>query len=130
MSTPVLFRQIGRYAPSSIRAPSFRSMVSGVNFVKFSLPVFHKMSELSVYTIDPSELINVSFELSTYTLVMYIATSRSSFDAVCKRLKKYKEGLELISNNPNYASIYFDDETIKTKPVRIIGKVVELRAKF
>lgn len=51
-------------------------------------------------------------------------------DAVCKRLRKYKEGLELISNNPNYAPIYFDDETIKTKPVRIIGKVVELRAKF
>lgn len=51
-------------------------------------------------------------------------------DAVCKRLRKYKEGLELISNNPNYAPIYFDDETIKTKPVRIIGKIVELRAKF
>jgi len=51
-------------------------------------------------------------------------------DAVCKRLRKYKEGLELISTNPNYAPIYFDDDTIKTKPVRIIGKVVELRAKF
>lgn len=51
-------------------------------------------------------------------------------DAVCKRLRKYKEGLELISTNPNYAPIYFDDDTIKNKPVRIIGKVVELRAKF
>ncbi len=51
-------------------------------------------------------------------------------DAVCKRLRKYKEGLELISTNPNYAPIYFDDETVKSKPVRIIGKVVELRAKF
>ena len=26
--------------------------------------------------------------------------------------------------------LYFDDETIKNKPVKIIGKVVELRAKF
>ena len=51
-------------------------------------------------------------------------------DAVCKRLRKYKEGLELISNNPSYAPLYFDDETIKNKPVKIIGKVVELRAKF
>lgn len=51
-------------------------------------------------------------------------------DAVCKRLRKYRDGLELISNNPAYAPMFFDKETIKTKPVRIIGKVVELRGKF
>ena len=51
-------------------------------------------------------------------------------DAVCKRLRKYKEGLELISTNPSYSPLYFDEETIKTKLVRIIGKVIELRAKF
>lgn len=51
-------------------------------------------------------------------------------DAVCKRLRKYKDGLELISTNPNYAPIFFDDETVLSKPVRIIGKVVELRAKL
>lgn len=51
-------------------------------------------------------------------------------DAVCKRLRKYKEGLELVSTNPSYAPLYFDEKTIKSKPVRIIGKVVELRAKF
>lgn len=51
-------------------------------------------------------------------------------DAVCKRLRKYKEGLELISTNPSYVPLYFDEETIKNKPVKIIGKVVELRAKF
>ncbi len=51
-------------------------------------------------------------------------------DAVCKRLRKYKEGLELISTNPSYSPLYFDEETIKNKPVRIIGKVIELRAKF
>ena len=51
-------------------------------------------------------------------------------DAVCKRLRKYRDGLELISNNPAYAPMFFDKETIETKPVRIIGKVVELRGKF
>lgn len=51
-------------------------------------------------------------------------------DAVCKRLRKYRDGLELISNNPAYAPMFFDKETIGTKPVRIIGKVVELRGKF
>ena len=30
----------------------------------------------------------------------------------------------------SFLSLYFDDETIKNKPVKIIGKVVELRAKF
>jgi repressor LexA len=58
-----------------------------------------------------------------------IATIAGEY-AVCKRLRKYKEGLELISTNPSYAPLYFDDETIKNKPVKIIGKVVELRAKF
>ena len=51
-------------------------------------------------------------------------------DAVCKRLRKYRDGLELISNYPAYAPMFFDKETIETKPVRIIGKVVELRGKF
>lgn len=51
-------------------------------------------------------------------------------DAVCKRLRKYKEGIELISNNPSYEPMYFSNEEIEKKPVRIIGKVIELRGKF
>ena len=51
-------------------------------------------------------------------------------DAMCKRLRKYKEGIELISNNPAYAPMDFSNEEIEEKPVRIVGKVVELRRKF
>ena len=51
-------------------------------------------------------------------------------DAVCKRLRKYKSGIELISNNPAYTPMEFSNEEIEQKPVRIIGKVVELRRKF
>lgn len=51
-------------------------------------------------------------------------------DATCKRLKKYQEGIALISTNPAYDPIYFSNKEIEEKPVRIIGKVVELRAKF
>ncbi len=51
-------------------------------------------------------------------------------EATCKRLRKYKDGIELISNNPSYKPIFFTNEEIITKPVRIIGKVVELRGKF
>lgn len=51
-------------------------------------------------------------------------------DATCKRLRKYRDGIELISNNPSYDPMFFSNEEIETKPVRIIGKVVELRGKF
>lgn len=51
-------------------------------------------------------------------------------DATCKRLRKYRDGIELISTNPSYEPMFFSAEEIETKPVRIIGRVVELRAKF
>ena len=51
-------------------------------------------------------------------------------DATCKRLKKYREGIALISTNPSYEPMYFSKEEVENKPVRILGKVVELRAKF
>lgn len=51
-------------------------------------------------------------------------------DATCKRLRKYRDGIELISNNPSYDPMFFNNEDIEKKPVKIIGKVVELRGKF
>jgi len=51
-------------------------------------------------------------------------------EATCKRLRKYREGIELISNNPSYEPFEFTNEEILNRPVRIIGKVVELRRKF
>lgn len=51
-------------------------------------------------------------------------------DATCKRLKKYQDGIALISTNPVYEPMFFTNEEIENKPVRIIGRVVELRAKF
>lgn len=51
-------------------------------------------------------------------------------DATCKRLRKYKDGIELISNNPSYEPMEFSNKDIMEKPVKIIGKVVELRRKF
>ena len=58
-----------------------------------------------------------------------IATVNGS-DATCKRLRKYRDGIELISNNPAYTPMFYSNEDIENKPVRIIGKVVELRGKF
>lgn len=54
----------------------------------------------------------------------------NGYDAVCKRLQKYNDGIALISLNPQYDPIYLKENEIDEKPVRIIGKVVELRGKF
>lgn len=51
-------------------------------------------------------------------------------EATCKRLRKYKDGIELIPNNPAYAPMFFTNQEIINKPVNIIGKVIELRGKF
>ena len=51
-------------------------------------------------------------------------------DATCKRLKKYADGIMLLSNNPKYEPMVFSNQEIVEKPVRIIGRVMELRAKF
>ena len=51
-------------------------------------------------------------------------------DGVCKRLKKYADSIALVSLNPNYEPMHFNQEEIVQKPVHIIGKVVELRRKF
>lgn len=47
-------------------------------------------------------------------------------DGVCKRLIKYESGIALQSLNPAYEPMFFSD----TAPVKIWGKVVELRGKL
>ena len=51
-------------------------------------------------------------------------------DATCKKLQKTENGIMLVSTNPNYLPMFFTNEEISTKPVVILGKVVELRSKF
>ena len=50
--------------------------------------------------------------------------------ATCKKLRKHHDGIELVSLNPSYAPRFFSNADIIEKPVTILGKVVELRAKF
>lgn len=51
-------------------------------------------------------------------------------EATCKRLRKYRDGIELVSTNLSYKPMFFTNKEILEKPVKILGKVVELRAKF
>ncbi len=51
-------------------------------------------------------------------------------EATCKKIKKTPEGVMLISTNPAYEPMFYSNKEIEELPVRIWGKVVELRAKF
>lgn len=50
--------------------------------------------------------------------------------ATCKKIKKTPQGLWLISFNPEYEPMFYSPQEIENLPVAIIGRVVELRAKF
>lgn len=51
-------------------------------------------------------------------------------DATCKQVIKTADGLSLVSINPEYKPMPFTRQQVQDFPVRIWGKVVELRAKF
>lgn len=51
-------------------------------------------------------------------------------DATCKHIFKYADTLVLRSNNPKYDEMVYTKEQVESLPVRILGRVVELRAKF
>lgn len=52
-------------------------------------------------------------------------------DATCKKLYKLPGGgIQLHSLNPAYEPFTFDEETVEELPVRILGKVLEMRSRF
>lgn len=51
-------------------------------------------------------------------------------DATVKRHKKTENGLMLISTNPLFDPLFYSIDDIEKLSVSIIGKVIELRAKF
>lgn len=50
--------------------------------------------------------------------------------ATVKKIKIGSTGITLIPTNPSYDPMYYTSEEVEQLPVRIRGKVVELRAKF
>lgn len=55
----------------------------------------------------------------------------SGNEATCKVVEKNKDGITLVPlNNLKYKNINFSNEEIEKMPITILGKVVELRARF
>lgn len=59
-----------------------------------------------------------------------VIASINGEDATCKKFRKTDSGVVLISLNSDYDPFIFSAEQVETLPVRIIGKVVEMRRKF
>ena len=51
-------------------------------------------------------------------------------DATCKKFVKHKNGVSLVSMNPAYTPMFYTMDEVESLPVRILGRVMELRAKF
>lgn len=51
-------------------------------------------------------------------------------ETTVKKIKHSREGITIIPTNPAYEQRFFSNREIETLPVTILGKVVELRAKF
>lgn len=51
-------------------------------------------------------------------------------EATIKKVQKFEGGINLIPSNPAYEVRTFTNAQIESLPVQILGKVVELRAKF
>lgn len=54
----------------------------------------------------------------------------NGFAATCKKFRRLRDGIELVSMNSSYEPMYYSNEEIEKLPVVILGKVVELRAKI
>ncbi len=54
----------------------------------------------------------------------------NGFDATLKQIKKDYNGITLVPFNNEYKPMFYSNKEIQELPVRIIGKVVELRGKF
>lgn len=51
-------------------------------------------------------------------------------EATLKKVKIDKNGIMLIPLNPSYETMYYSKKEIEEKPVKVLGKMVELRGKF
>ncbi len=51
-------------------------------------------------------------------------------DATVKKFYRNENGVKLVSTNPKYDPFFYTPQEVNELPVAVIGKVVELRAKF
>lgn len=81
-------------------------------------------------TIPDNSLVIVNSNLQIESGDIVVAQVNSDHEALCKRIKKYEDGLFLISDNPAYPPLYFTAQQVQELPVRFVGKCTEVRKKL
>ena len=51
-------------------------------------------------------------------------------EATCKKVVKHSDALVLVSNNTKYPPMFFTIRDMNEKNIAVLGRVIELRAKF
>jgi repressor LexA len=51
-------------------------------------------------------------------------------EVTVKKVKKLQDGIVLMPKNPAFEPVYFSNEQVRTLPVTIIGKVLEIRRRL
>ena len=54
----------------------------------------------------------------------------NGYEATLKEIRKSEDGITLIPHNTAFKEMFYSNKDIEELPINIIGKVVELRAKF
>lgn len=54
----------------------------------------------------------------------------NGYEATCKKVIKQESGVMLLPLNPSYQPTYYTATQVRDLPITIIGRVIELRAKF
>lgn len=79
--------------------------------------------------IDDGDVVVVKKQEDAETGNIVIASINGE-EATCKKLRKTENGIFLMPTNNDYEPMFYSNEDIKSLPVHILGRVVELRAKF
>ncbi len=59
-----------------------------------------------------------------------VAVTVNGDDGTCKRIKRYSDSIALIPINPDFDPQVYSSKQIQDLPVTVVGKVIELRARF
>lgn len=81
-------------------------------------------------TIPDGSIVIVNQNISVESGDIVIAIINSDKETLCKRFKKYDDGIALVSDNPDYPPRYFSADEVQTLPIRIVGKCTEVRKKL
>ena len=120
-----------RMAKKAIRIPVLGNVAAGIPIEAIEDVIdYEEISEELAHTGDFNGdvvIVRKQNYAESGDLVIVLVNGDS---ATCKKLAKFPSGIRLIPFNQTYEPMFYSNEEIENKPVRIIGRVVENRQKY